>query len=53
MTKKDMRKELDLSLSVELWYDCTVGYLSILRFAFYTDLLTSSEYRWLSRVILY
>ena len=33
MTKKDMRKELDLNLSVELWHDCTAGYLSILRFA--------------------
>lgn len=52
MTKRDMRKELDISLSVELWHDCAVGYLSILRFAFYADLLSASEYRWLSRVVM-
>lgn len=53
MIKKDMRKELDLNLSVELWHDCAAGYLSILRFAFFTDLLSSSEYKWLIRVVQY
>lgn len=52
MTKKEMRRELDFNLSVELSRDYSVSYLSILRFAFYIDLLSVSEYRWLSRVFM-
>lgn len=51
MTKSDMRKVLDLNLSVELWDDCFDGYMSILRFALCMKLITTAEHDWLARAI--
>lgn len=52
MTKKQMRTVLDVQLSDELVCGSAKGYLTLLRFAFFSDLISGSEFKRLHRVLL-
>lgn len=52
MTKIDMRRELDLHLSWALQNDYTASYSAYLDFAFFIGIVSASEFKWLSHVIL-
>ena len=49
MTKKNMRNELDLSLSSCIRSGDYFAFSTLLDFAFFTDLISGTEYKWLLR----
>lgn len=48
MTKKDMRRELDFHLSWALQNDYNASYSAFLTFAFFIEIISASEYKWLT-----
>ena len=51
MTKKNMRIELDLSLSSCIRSGDYFAFFNLLDFAFFTDLISGTEYKWLLRTL--
>ena len=49
MTKQNMRKELDIQLSYNLRVSNYYAYFSLLDFAFFSEIVSGTEYKFLLR----
>lgn len=51
MTKTNMRRELDFHLSWSLQHDYTASYSAFLTFAFFIEIISAAEYKWLTHAL--